>query len=203
MDTPCPAVVAQRTRADAGLKPFHALQAMRPRGVVVHCSAGQQPRSTEHAAERLRVMQSWHRAPKRWEPVLDGAGQPVLRRDGTPKRRNVGGCGWVEIGYSWAFDDLGNVWELRGWGHVGSHCSADPDGRGSLNGRAHGFVYLGNGLRPTAAALEAGAWLVAESERQYGPGFVIGHREVSAKPCPGDGVFTGLVLPLGRPLVAR
>lgn len=176
MDTPpCPAVVAQHPRAEFGLSPRRrSAPLLRHEGVVVHCSAGRQPVDARDSAKALRIMQAWHFH-----------------------------LGWADVGYSWAFDDLGHVWELRGWGRKGSHTKADPDGRGSLNGRAHGFVYLGNGLRPTAAALEAGAWLVAESERQYGPGFVIGHREVSAKRCPGDGVFTGLVLPLGRPLVAR
>jgi hypothetical protein len=104
------------------------------------------------------------------------------------------------VGYSWAFDDLGHVWELRGWGRKGSHTKADPDGRGSLNGRAHGLVYLGHGREPTPAALSAGAWLVAEHDRRYGAGFVAGHRDVSRKPCPGEGIYAGLVLPYGRPL---
>jgi hypothetical protein len=108
--------------------------------------------------------------------------------------------GWSDVGYSWAFDDHGRVWELRGWSRKGSHTKADPDGRGSLNGRAHGLVYLGNGMNPTPAALSAGAWLVAEHDRRYGAGFVAGHRDVSRKPCPGEGIYAGLVLPYGRPL---
>jgi len=204
----CPAsrLIQLQSRSAAGLQPFRRLLAIRePQGVVFHCSDGQQPRDTRHAAERLRIMQGYHRAPERWVTVTDAKGQPVLGRGGKPKRRNEGGRGWLEVGYSWAFDDFGNVWELRGWGVVGSHTAADPDGRGSLNFRAHGAVYLGDGERPTGAAIEAGAWLVEEHERRFGPGFVVGHCEVSSagKTCPGRGVQERLVLPLGRPLMPR
>lgn len=175
MTVPCPVVVAQHPRAELGLKPpRRSAPLQRSEGVVVHCSAGRQPADAGDSAAALRAMQAWHLH-----------------------------LGWADVGYSWAFDDMGHVWELRGWGVRGSHTKASPDGRGSLNTRAHGLVYLGSGLAPTPAALSAGAWLVAEHDRRYGAGFVIGHRDVSTKTCPGDGVYDGLVLPYGRPLGAR
>lgn len=181
LQRPEPRLVKLYSRQDARLlPPTRRMLPMRaPEGVVFHCSDGRQPTDERDAATALRIMQAWHRAPK-------------------PR-----GSGYGEIGYSMAFDDQGNVWWLRGWGVVGSHTKGSTDGRGSLNLRAHGFVYLGDGQNPTQAALEAGAWLLAEHERRCGPAkFVIGHREVSrsGKPCPGDGIYRGLVLPCGRPL---
>lgn len=175
MDIPRAFAVAVHPRADLRLAPPRRFAALRhPEGVAIHCSDGRQPRDPQDSAKALRIMQSWHLS-----------------------------LGWSDIAYSWAFDDWGHVWELRGWGRKGSHTKADPDGHGSLNARAHGLVYLGHGQDPSVAALEAGAWLVAEHDRRFGPGWVIGHREVSRKQCPGDGIMDGLVLPLGRPLVAR
>lgn len=42
--------------------------------------------------------------------------------------------------------------------------------------------------------------LVDEHDRRYGRGFVIGHRDVSRKSCPGPVVYERVVVPLGRPL---
>lgn len=172
MDAPKPHLVQLHGRQDAGLGPLPPIPRLpRSDGVVVHCTAGSQPGSVDESRAALRRLEAFHR------------------------RR-----GWRAAGYAWAFDDRGHVWMLRGWGRVQAQANQNPDGRGSLNHRSTGIVYLGSGEHPTPEALEAGAWLVAEHDRRYGAGWVIGHREVARKACPGEGVHRGLVLALDRPM---
>ena len=93
--------------------------------------------------------------------------------------------GWSDIGYNWAVCNGGFVYELRGLRVQGAHA------RG-YNRTHTGIVWLGGhkehgDVKPTQDAFDAIAWLLenvvlAGSE-------VLGHREVSAKGCPGDEIF--------------
>lgn len=89
--------------------------------------------------------------------------------------------GWADIGYSFLFDDYGNVFEGRGWGVIGAHTV-------NWNSKGHGFAYLGNGdNRPPEAALEALRWLILESDHRFGERPILGHRDTGfATHCPGD-----------------
>lgn len=57
---------------------------------------------------------------------------------------------WGGIGYSWAVDDAGNIYECRGWWKTGAHTYGH-------NSKGYGIVWLGDSYvsRPTQAALSA------------------------------------------------
>lgn len=110
---------------------------------------------------------------------------------------HVGGRGWTDWGYHWAVDPWGHVWQMCGWGVIGRHARTKPR---SLNLRSHGIVLLGSGEELTEAEHAAVLALVDEHDRRYGPGFVIGHRDVAAKSCPGPEPYRRIIVPLGRPL---
>lgn len=58
--------------------------------------------------------------------------------------------GWAGIGYSWAVDDLGNIFECRGWWQTGAHTW-------NHNSKGYGIVWLGDSYTslPSPLAVEA------------------------------------------------
>lgn len=169
------------TREQARLrKPSRPLKLGEPRrGMVVHCTAGRVPVSENDAKEAWNATQWGHQAPSRWVDVTDPD-------TGKVRQVNKGGRGWPDIAYTDGFNDLGMV--LRGREHDKS-CAAAI---GYNTAYVH-FVYQGKGLHPTAAAFEALAFLIDEQDERSPGGIIIGHRDVSSKPCPGDGVYAGLI----------
>ncbi len=124
--------------------------------------------------------------------------------------------GWNDIGYNFAVDRFGRVWEARAGGVenavVGGHA------RG-FNTRSTGVTVLGNHdtARPSAATVEAVAYLLAwkfaihdvdvrtsvafragEGSPKYPPGSVVtlnrivGHRDVGLTACPGQYLYPHL-----------
>jgi len=180
---PAPAIVAQHRRSEsgAGMPRRRPVPLVVSEGVVLHCTGGKRPQDPADVPARLRRIYRAHTAPRR----LDAQG------------RNLGGRGWADWGYHWAVDPWGHGWKMLGWGVVGRH--AKTEGR-SLNLRSHGIVVLGPGTELTQPEHAAILALVEEHDRRYGPGFVIGHRDVSRKSCPGPEVYRRVVPPLGRPL---
>lgn len=189
---PAPALVKLHARGEVGVpnarRPPQRLQ--RSEGLVLHCTGGGRPETPGEVLERLRKIHRVHTGLQRWRDVEDP-------RTGETRRVNQGGRGWVDWGYHWAVDPWGHVWQMLGWGQVGRHAKTAPR---SLNLRSHGVVVFGTGDEITEAEQAAILWVVQDHDRRYGPGFVIGHRDVSDKDCPGDAPYA-LVRALGRPMV--
>lgn len=123
------------------------------KGVIVHCSAGRQPKDRADAVAAIRAIHRYHRSK-----------------------------GWTGAGYHFALWDGGDVWGLRGWNTIGAHAKG-------YNARFHGVVYLGDGLNPTFEALSSLAEVIAAHDDANGEGLVLGHRDVSRKLCPGQGIY--------------
>lgn len=99
--------------------------------------------------------------------------------------------GWGDIGYSWLVDDLGNIFEGRGWWRTGAHTYG-------FNSKGYGICWLGdsNVSRPTHAALGA----IAETVRMgvsagalYARPTIVAHRDrVPDTSCCGDVMYAQL-----------
>ncbi|XP_022286899.2 peptidoglycan-recognition protein SC2-like [Crassostrea virginica] len=95
--------------------------------------------------------------------------------------------GWDDIGYSFLVGQDGQIYEGRGWDHVGAHTL-------HYNTRGYAASFMGNYMThpPNNASLNAAKKLI-----EYGvsKGFVsstyhlYGHRDVSATACPGDALY--------------
>ena len=102
------------------------------------------------------------------------------------------------VGYNFAVDWLGGVWELRGFDFK---CAAN---RG-WNGRTVAVLCLVDGADPlTAEALEAVRKIIAETDRRAGRVTnVVPHSAIGATQCCGDGIrgqiSAGLVTPWKEP----
>jgi hypothetical protein len=96
--------------------------------------------------------------------------------------------GWLDIAYTALFCDHGYVFEGRGWhkrqGANGDDDVGPDDGPDS---RWLTFMWLGGiGEVPSAEAMEAARWCVAEA-RARGAGWAVKpHSDFKNKPCPGD-----------------
>ena len=110
--------------------------------------------------------------------------------------------GWRDIGYNYAIDQAGRVWEGRGW-NVGGHVLADE------NTRSVGFLFmLGNTEKPTDAMLNSAARLAHEFVERDKLGRkldYVGHSDWANKVCPGPFIYPWThagMLPITAPLVA-
>lgn len=137
-------------------------------------------------------------------------GGHLNREDGGP---------WVDIGYNFLVDDAGRIFEgrfARNYAAGEAHDGEDPYGRGvrgahagEWNGGAVGIALLGTytSARPTDAALDAVAdviawkcsrhglnatgvepWTAADGRTRVLP-TIVGHRDVRATGCPGNGMY--------------
>lgn len=121
--------------------------------------------------------------------------------------------GWGDIGYNFAVDQAGRVWELRGMDNVGAHCASrsNPD----ANTRYVGVLFVvGNAEQPTAAAVEAFKDLRTRILARFPAAVqVVGHGQVpgAQTACPGqhllalagDGTLTGQTpVPVATPPAA-
>jgi hypothetical protein len=71
--------------------------------------------------------------------------------------------GWNDIGYSWLVDNMGNVFEGRGWNRTGAHTYG-------WNSKGYGICWLGdsNVSRPTDEALAAISWIIKTGPQGQG-----------------------------------
>lgn len=93
------------------------------------------------------------------------------------------------VGYNFAVDWLGGLWELRGFD---IKCAANKEHKGvKWNERTVAVLCLVDGADElTNAAVEAVRWIVAETRRRAGRKTVIrGHQEIGATACPGAGIM--------------
>lgn len=118
-------------------------------------------------------------------------------------RFHTQGNGWSDIGYNFVVDADGRVYEGRSAG-AGRHDGEDGSGGGVIGAHAGGHntgsvgiailgTYTSGGSSPAEAALDAVSAVVAWKFGGRGidplaPGTVIGHRDVVATGCPGDGL---------------
>lgn len=95
--------------------------------------------------------------------------------------------GWSDIGYSFLVGQDGNIYEGRGWHHVGAHTQG-------YNSRGFAASFMGNFMThlPNAASLTAVKHLIACGIQK---GFIshsyhlYGHRDVGTTECPGDRLY--------------
>ncbi len=99
--------------------------------------------------------------------------------------------GWGDIGYSWCVDELGNIYEGRGWFRTGAHTYG-------YNSKGYGICWLGdsNVAVPSDAAIAAVAECVrmgvAAGALVDGP-TVVAHRDrVPDTACCGDPMYLRL-----------
>jgi hypothetical protein len=90
--------------------------------------------------------------------------------------------GWADIGYHYAIDPAGRIWQCRPLTLQGAHV-------GDQNQQNLGIVMLGNFERqtPTGPALESLDRLIAGEMRRFriSMGEIRTHREMAATACPG------------------
>ena len=147
----------------AEMTPMRAISA-----ITIHHSGfpeGFRATGTEDAADNLRFILAFHTA------------------------HLPTGRGWADIGYHFAIDPAGRVWELRSLQYQGAHVK-------NHNAGNIGVVCLGNfDLQPLppeqwAALLR----LVKGIERHFGRIRVVGHRDIAdeATSCPGEHLYHAL-----------
>ena len=95
------------------------------------------------------------------------------------------GKGWQDIAYNYAFDELGNVYRLRGENHGGHTSGTDPATGKSWSTVGVGIVWIGGAADadgPSDAALAALDGFIRERGLP-----VLGHQETGkATACPGQ-----------------
>lgn len=99
------------------------------------------------------------------------------------------------LGYGFAVDQAGGVWEIRGF-DIKSAANRD------WNHRTIPVVCLVSGAGPLSeAARHSVRALYAEAERRTGRKLnIVGHRDIGATSCPGAGIYGQIQLGLITPL---
>jgi len=95
--------------------------------------------------------------------------------------------GWSDIGYSFLVGEDGNIYEGRGWTHVGSHTQ-------NYNSKSFAASFMGSYMTsvPPTAALNAAKNLIAcgISLGKIAPDYrLYGHRDAGTTDCPGDALY--------------
>lgn len=154
-------------RAEAGLgAPTSRVLMARSNGNHIHWNGGPVPEEVRRGD--LDAVKSYLRSTQRFHQG--------------PQRR------WADIGYNFAVDGAGRIWELRGWMVVGAHAPG-------FNSTSHGLLLiLGEGQTPTPAMLAGARAYIAEHNRRCGKGYIRPHSAAKATQCPGDHI---------RSLIAR
>lgn len=100
---------------------------------------------------------------------------------------HINGHGWRDIGYNYAVDQAGRVWDLSG-DHVGAHANAvgNVEGLGVL-------CIVGNTEQPSAEMVAALQWLYATKRKTFPRMTTVqGHQQVpgNSTECPGGPLMT-------------
>jgi len=123
------------------------------------------------------------------QPERTVAGAMARMRNAQQYHADVNG--WGDIGYSWCVDDLGNIYEARGWWRTGAHTLG-------YNSKGYGICWLGDsGTAPPSSAALAGIALCIANGIAVGaiaPGpTVVAHRDrVPDTACCGDPLYARL-----------
>ncbi|HRC64967.1 MAG TPA: N-acetylmuramoyl-L-alanine amidase [Dermatophilaceae bacterium] len=122
-----------------------------------------------------------------FEVHYDG-GAPVGHIVGTAAPQAIDaehkGNGWAGIGYSFIVDQLGNIFEGRGWDFQGSFCPVHNRTAWAVQ------VHIGGDEQPSPQALAAVRGLYDEACARRGLALTpIGHRDGYATDCPGRALY--------------
>jgi hypothetical protein len=148
------------TRKEWGAKPLTAYDSkVAPAarvGVVIHHSVTAEGTNQESVSSILRGIDSFHR-----------------------------GKGWGGIGYNFAVDHKGRIYEARGMDVLGVHAAGS-------NTANYGICYIGNSDKNlTSAAIKAIQELIdylqIHSKKKLK---VVGHKDVNQTGCPGKKLYT-------------
>lgn len=94
---------------------------------------------------------------------------------------HMDGRGWADIGYNFLIDQLGNIFEGRGFDVLGAHAGA--------SGNVVGIgvqVHIGGDQQPSAAALDALVWLKGQADAHCGKTLAWRkHNDYLSTSCPG------------------
>lgn len=103
--------------------------------------------------------------------------------------------GYADIGYNFAIDQNGAIFEGRGWDTLGAH--AGPGGNTEGIGVQ---VHIGGDQRPSDAAMASLRWLYAEANRRFGRTLAVRrHSDYVATSCPGPHLPGNLTAPTTPP----
>lgn len=93
--------------------------------------------------------------------------------------------GWNGLGYNFAVDQAGTIYEGYGWDGVGAQCPGfNTSGIGT-------YVAIGGDQKPSDAALASVRWLYDEGCRRSGNTLrKMGHRDGWATACPGPHLYS-------------
>lgn len=140
---------------------FHIVPAADREAVMAHYADMQEPANPADFPATLRGIQRFHQTTRAWK----------------------------DIAYNHLIFWDGSIWEGRGWGAAGGHCT-------SMNTPYLGVCYVGNddaGVRDlTPAAQNSFAWYADEAERRAGHSLKrLGHRDgpFDNTRCPGDEIY--------------
>ena len=129
-----------------------------PWRVTLHHSDGRMPKTLEESKEEARFIQDYH----------------------------MRGRGWIDIGYHFLVDPMGNILEGRPEGTLGAHTQSNNEG--NIGIALLGTYHPPRRDEPTAAQLEAVGALGRYLVKRYGldPASLKGHRDYKNTECPGD-----------------
>lgn len=108
------------------------------------------------------------------------------------RRYHVFVRGWADIGYNFAVDQAGRIWELRGLSNVGAHSASETNKDANTEWVGVLFV-VGNDEIVSQAAVDAFRYLRQNIIKQRFPtaGLIKGHKEIrgASTACPGPHVL--------------
>lgn len=132
-----------------------------PKRITIHNTAGNYPLNYEDALQEIQIIQDYHQQAR----------------------------GWIDIGYHFLIDPLGNIFEARPFFAVGAHVA-------NKNVDNIGIAVMGNYHPPvnnvlTSQAVEAIVKLVRYIKDKYSipKSEFYAHRDLAATDCPGDVIY--------------
>jgi hypothetical protein len=143
----------------------------------------------------------WGAKPPKWQEQISSKGVFIHYNGGVPLNASVASGdpesvkahlrgvqdfhmgpsrGWPDIAYSWCVDGRGVIYELRGWGVAGAHTL-------NWNWSSHAiYLPIGGDQAPTSAQVAGCNQVIAEHNRRFGQGFILGHQQApNSTSCPG------------------
>src|SRR5699024_10000559 len=158
---------------------------IRPRSAWTSTSNGRAGRNLRNA-DMLGVTYHW---PGGGTNLLGLSAARVAARLRGWQTHHINGKGWADIGYNYAIDGRGRIWNLTGLNR-GAHAG----GTGAGNYRSVGIVLvIGTNEQPNRAMLNSAKQLHAHIKtRLPNATRVYGHRDWTSTTCPGPAVYRAI-----------